>query len=149
MAWVRRYLVLAALLLLETAVGHAAERAAMFVVAVPEAPGVSGPVELTGTIRREPFFGPPGYGDTPDQDRRETALILRLEPPICVTMEPASPCPKRNIVHEIQLVWTTALGPWPAEGECVRASGRLFRALSAYHRRALLLDVAKAMRCGR
>lgn len=148
MARVRRYLGLTILLLLEVAIGRAAERA-VSVVSVPEAPSVSDPVELTGTIRREPFFGPPGYGDTPDQDRRETALILRLEPPICVTREPASPCLERGIVHEIQLVWTQALGPWPPEGECIRTRGHLFRAFSAHHRRGLLLDVTKAMRCGR
>ena len=33
---------------------------------------------LEGTLGTEPHLGPPGYGETPAQDRRDTIVVLRL-----------------------------------------------------------------------
>lgn len=41
-------------------------------------------VVLTGKVIRKAFFGPPGYGENPKTDRRETQGILLLAEPICV-----------------------------------------------------------------
>ncbi len=151
MAWMTRSLLLAVLLLFDAMSARAAERAvsAASVVPVPEAPALSAPVALAGSIARRTVFGPPNYGETPERDARETVLVLRLETPICVTAKPDAPCPARNIVHEVQLVWTRALGPRPAEGICAAVTGRLFRAYSAHHHRPFLLVAMKVKRCGR
>jgi len=41
--------------------------------------------EIKGRITRKPFFGPPNFGEDPKHDSKETALILHLVQPICVT----------------------------------------------------------------
>src|SRR6478736_2094703 len=44
---------------------------------------------LTGTLKAEVFYGPPGYGETPKTDKKETAYILHLTKPITVIADPA------------------------------------------------------------
>ncbi len=116
---------------------------------VPEAPALSAPVEIRGTIKLEPFYGPPNYGETPESDRQEMALILKLDAPICISSKPATPCKASEETHEIQLIWPKALGAWPHEGDCVQVKGRLFRAYSGYHRRPLLLSITETALCSR
>ena len=45
-------------------------------------------VALTGTVQREVRLGPPGYGETPAQDRRDTILVLTPARPIPVCNDP-------------------------------------------------------------
>ncbi len=66
-------------------------------------------VRLEGRLERRNVYGPPGYGETPAQDERDTILILKLLHPI--TVEPAAGVvPKDNPnaetfkhVREVQL----------------------------------------------
>mgnify|MGYP005665459679 CR=1 FL=1 len=40
---------------------------------------------LQGTLDYRDFYGPPNYGETPEQDRIERAWLLTLEQPIQVS----------------------------------------------------------------
>jgi hypothetical protein len=66
-------------------------------------------IQLEGMLGELKVYGPPGFGETPDQDERATILILKL--PRAITVEPlahakAKDSPNlataRNI-HEVQL----------------------------------------------
>jgi hypothetical protein len=66
-------------------------------------------IRLEGTLMERKVYGPPGYGETPAKDERDTILILKLSHPISV--EPtanaeangsASLDPEKSI-HEVQL----------------------------------------------
>jgi len=39
-------------------------------------------VKLEGTLSERVFYGPPGFGETPDKDAREKVFVLTLEQPI-------------------------------------------------------------------
>jgi len=41
-------------------------------------------VRLEGTLIERKVYGPPGYGETPDKDERDTILVLKLSIPITV-----------------------------------------------------------------
>ena len=43
-------------------------------------------VQLQGELTTRTFYGPPGFGETPAQDAREKALILKL--PKAITVDP-------------------------------------------------------------
>ena len=66
-------------------------------------------IRLEGVLIERKVYGPPGYGETPSKDKRDTILILKLLKAISV--EPtanaqangsASLDPEKN-VHEVQL----------------------------------------------
>ena len=65
-------------------------------------------VRLAGTVRAEHRFGPPGYGETPDKDRRVEILVLHLAQPIDVCADSTTGdahAPVRD-VREVQLTGT-------------------------------------------
>jgi hypothetical protein len=41
-------------------------------------------IQLEGMLAQRTFYGPPGFGETPAKDARETVLILKLAKPITV-----------------------------------------------------------------
>ena len=41
-------------------------------------------VRLEGTLTERKEYGPPGYGETPSKDERDTILVLKLSRPISV-----------------------------------------------------------------
>src|SRR5437899_12759362 len=41
-------------------------------------------VEITGTLEYRDFPGPPNYKSIAKGDRRETAILLKLDQPVCV-----------------------------------------------------------------
>jgi hypothetical protein len=66
-------------------------------------------IRLEGTLTERKVYGPPGYGETPAKDERDTILILKLSRAITVEPTPnaeangsASLDPEKN-VHEVQL----------------------------------------------
>lgn len=66
-------------------------------------------VQLEGTLIERKVYGPPGYGETPAKDERDTILILKLSHPITVgptANAEASGSASLDIekhVHEVQL----------------------------------------------
>lgn len=61
----------------------------------------NGVVTLSGVIQSQTFFGPPGYGETPDIDRRDIQDVLLLDKPICTTA--SSECGAESNETEITL----------------------------------------------
>lgn len=55
----------------------------------------NGVVTLSGVVQSQTFLGPPGYGETPDIDRRDIQDVLLLDEPIC-TMASAEGGAERN-----------------------------------------------------
>jgi hypothetical protein len=53
----------------------------------------TGGVQSRGTLTRRSVYGPPGDGETPEQDERGTILVLRLFQPIAVG-------PVSQVVHK-------------------------------------------------
>lgn len=41
-------------------------------------------IQLKGVLTARTFYGPPGFGETPEKDAREKVLILKLTQPITV-----------------------------------------------------------------
>src|SRR5258708_6462662 len=39
---------------------------------------------LSGTLKQEVRLGPPGYGETPERDEKDTILVLHLDAPVRV-----------------------------------------------------------------
>lgn len=115
--------------------------------AVPETPEESAPVTLEGDVRRERHYGPPNYGETPEEDRIEEAVILHLRQPLCAPREADAACGGEDVHGSIHLVLSRErLGMAPIEG-CVAVTGPLFRAHTGHHRRAILMSVERAEPC--
>lgn len=60
-------------------------------------------VTLTGIVRRRTFYGPPNFGETPEEDARETGLYLDLDAPICMIEKPGLGGAKSG-VRTVQIV---------------------------------------------
>lgn len=108
-------------------------------------------VQLAGTLRVVPEFGPPNFGEDPETDKRVQIPILVLSDPINVKENAA-----RNVdyealenVSEIQLVFSTRDRPAYSHlvGHTVVVTGKLFHAQTAHHYTPLLMDV-EAIRRG-
>lgn len=61
-------------------------------------------VGLKGRVRKEIRLGPPGYGETPLKDKRDTILVLRLQTPITTCLDTTATS-RRSVatVAEVQL----------------------------------------------
>jgi hypothetical protein len=106
-------------------------------------------ITLHGTLTERKVYGPPGYGETPDQDAHETILILKLPQPISVGPTAdgkgnGSPNldPAKN-VREVQLFMSR---PQTIEvrkflGQMVIATGTLNESITASQRTKVWLDV--------
>jgi len=101
-------------------------------------------VELSGTVSMQEAFGPPGYGETPAQDRREKYLLLTLDTPICVTGDPASAANAQgeSNVKAVQMVYGVN-HPFQQEwvNRHVSVTGTLSHAVTGHHRTPVLVQV--------
>jgi hypothetical protein len=102
-------------------------------------------VELTGTISRKTFPGPPNYESVRRGDKPETFWILHLERPACVTGNTDEMNePERNLT-DLQLVLDgklyTQVRKFTGRRIRVVATGTLFHAHTAHHRTRVLLMV--------
>lgn len=141
-------LVPAFVLIVAVAMAGAAEDLSVRRHVVPETPAESAPVTLEGDVMRERHYGPPNYGETPERDRIEHAVILRLRQPLCAPREAGAACGGKDVHGSIHLVLSRErLGMMPKEG-CVVVTGPLFRAHSGHHRRDILMQVAALYPCG-
>lgn len=101
-------------------------------------------VNLSGRILYEDFFGPPNYGENPDTDSVETAVILIILEPITVEGNPTDPLNSETFtnISRIQLVV-----PWEKveeknlSGKKVAVQGYLFSRHTGYHRTDVLMFV--------
>jgi hypothetical protein len=72
-----------AILLSGCTVGCSAQKVPPVGVAVSYRYDTAG-VRLEGTLTERKEYGPPGYGETPSKDERDTILVLKLSSPISV-----------------------------------------------------------------
>jgi hypothetical protein len=105
-------------------------------------------VVLSGRLTRVRHFGPPGYGEDPRHDTKETAVILCLDTPICVMGASGSDDEDERNVREMQLAMSdeawkqyasirSIVGP----RKRVTVRGELFHAHTGHHIRQVLMLV--------
>ena len=103
-------------------------------------------VTLSGTSFSRIYFGPPGYGETPAQDRREGAALLLLDAPICVKASPNPELDNNAYEGNVIVIQLAAVHIKPellekALGQRVTVRGSLFHSLTGHHRTPVLMDV--------
>lgn len=102
-------------------------------------------VNLTGTILRKTFPGPPNYQSIKRGDRAETIWILHLDSPVCVTGNTDEINEPEQRVTDVQLVLDGAefarFRKFTGGRVRVRATGKLFHAHTAHHRTSVLMEV--------
>ena len=99
-------------------------------------------VELSGTLRRQTFPGPPNYEDVGRGDQPETGYYLHLEHPVCAEGTGELLEPRRD-VRVVQLVLDAAGYAAYRKRLDTRVTlrGTLFSAYDAHHHAPLLLEV--------
>jgi len=108
-------------------------------------------ITLTGTLRSQAFPGPPNYESIKRGDLKETAIILTLTAPTCVTGEDPLGVsgPSETGVRKVQLVvlktahWRTIRR---LKGKRAIVTGTLFHAHTGHHRTDVLVEVARIRR---
>jgi hypothetical protein len=96
---------------------------------------------LTGVIRTEEHFGPPGYGESPRTDTRLKAFVLALDHPISVSARTGDgDTPNTTSFENIELIQLN-IAPAPPTHRHVRVTGALFQAHTAHHYTDVLMDV--------
>jgi hypothetical protein len=105
---------------------------------------------LEGKVYIFDAFGPPGFGENPEADAKETYFGLTFISPICVRGRPGDPVNSQTEWHVgvVQLVVPDALRPRIASGEGVRLTGVLFHGFTGHHHSDVLMDVTKVETVG-
>jgi hypothetical protein len=100
---------------------------------------------LRGTLLVRDYPGPPNYEDTTAGDRPESAAILALADPVCVSPDSANQwyAQLETDIREVQLVLTSE--GWQTfrrlKAVPVVTTGTLFHAHTGHHRTRVLLSV--------
>jgi hypothetical protein len=104
-------------------------------------------ITLEGTLLVGDFYGPPGYGENPSEDRSEHSLFLQLPAPPVTQLGDSKSLdsfgPEARRTYFVQIVID---GPYRAEvekaiGHKVEITGVPFAPLTGHHRTPLLIDV--------
>lgn len=93
-------------------------------------------VTLTGTLTIREVFGPPNYGETPDQDAREKAYILAVNAPVSINADPNSEVNRDSFMdlRQIQLAPMPGVSvPQEWAGVQIVATGTIFQAITGHH----------------
>lgn len=103
-------------------------------------------VQLTGTLVRKTFPGPPEYKSVRGGDRPETSWFLNLLVPVCVDQDAEQPdlSPAHKDVRTIQLVVSADFYKKYKYlvGRRVVVSGTLFGEFTGHHHTPVLLTVS-------
>ena len=105
---------------------------------------------ISGTIKIESFFGPPGYGENPETDSREDAYILHLDNSINVISKDKEPeegdynFTKYNIykIH-VTSSSTTEVKLTNYINKKVRLTGTFSGSFSGHHHADVIMEVEK------
>jgi len=98
-------------------------------------------VVARGRLRKEVHLGPPGYGETPEQDRRDTILVLVVSHPIPVCADPERGDTAGAVLAQaLQLVYAPRNG-LEHIGETVMVFGGLEEAVFGWHYTNVVLHV--------
>lgn len=99
-------------------------------------------VAVTGKVVSRTFYGPPGYGENPKTDSRESQYLLLLDRPIDVLSTPEFETERG--VKQITLVVVdfkaTPVRPWLHQR--VTIEGTLFHAITGHHHTRVLIEVS-------
>lgn len=105
-------------------------------------------VVLEGLLEEKQFYGPPNYGENPETDRVEFALILALSAPVSVlgVDEGEENIDRRTAenVTQIQLVCEVEqVDCRDVVAKNVQVRGTLFSAYTGHHRARILMTVSE------
>jgi len=98
-------------------------------------------VTVTGKVHLHTFYGPPGYGETPRIDRRETQALLTLSSPLCVEAGGADDEPEEHGQARITLVPLHGENLKAYQAKSISVSGHLFHAISGHHHTPVLIEI--------
>ena len=100
---------------------------------------------VQGTIEKVKSYGPPGFGEDPEHDQKDTAYILRLPQPIrVIESDPNEEINHTTTATEIQLVafeFIKKLDVAATRHQKVVLAGEFFSGHTGHHIRELLMDV--------
>ena len=100
-------------------------------------------VNVTGTLLRVVFPGPPGYESVARGDAPEPYFVLRFNPPVCVDRDPAgndNPGIARLRHMQLMLQPEQYARLRPRLGRKIRLSGVLVPASTGHHHTPVMLD---------
>jgi ketosteroid isomerase-like protein len=103
---------------------------------------------ISGTIKIETFFGPPGFGENPQTDSREDSYILNLDNSINIIskskdIEEGDFNSTKYNIAKIQLTSTSGVKLTNYKNKFVRLTGTFFGAHTGHHHTDVLMDVKK------
>lgn len=102
-------------------------------------------ITVTGTIYEKPYYGPPSYGENPEEDKKLTALILRLDTPISfIGVSDDDFIPRGEVVENIEEMHMAASPYVSTEylvNKRVKIKGNTFGSHTGYHQTKVLLDI--------
>ncbi|MEI6817885.1 MAG: DUF4431 domain-containing protein [Bacteroidota bacterium] len=104
---------------------------------------------LTGTLKEEEFFGPPGYGANPNTDSKEKQYILYLDQPINVkpSKKNAEELETKTKVDKITLVIDKKSSSFKHNiGKEIVVKGKLFPAETGHHHTPVLMGEAELVK---
>ncbi|QNL96224.1 hypothetical protein [Treponema sp. Marseille-Q4132] len=93
-------------------------------------------ITLTGSIVKKSFYGPPNFGETPNNDNIEIYFFLLPDTPILYDDEGKHICLK-----EIQLVFTAVYRKNFDAGKNYTVSGKMQKATTGHHHTDFILIV--------
>jgi hypothetical protein len=103
--------------------------------------GLSG-TTLVGTVTLETFFGPPGYGESPETDSKERQAILHLAKPLCTLASDDAPAEQGQA--QVTLAPMDNLSLQDFVGKVVAVRGSLFHAITGHHHTEVLIAIREA-----
>jgi uncharacterized protein DUF4431 len=97
-------------------------------------------VRLVGRLITEPHYGPPNFGETPDEDEKLDIPVLQLAHAVDVCGESASEIDQDTVrnVENVQIV-ASRIKLKAFAGQDVTVTGRLYEALAANHYTKVLI----------
>ena len=106
-------------------------------------------VQLSGVVKIEKHYGPPGFGKSPATDRQVSVAILTLDAPVTVIGNAPNPRGRLTVdgetfrnVRRMQLVFTTpGTKTGGLDGEHATFTGTLFQKVSGENYTDVLLSV--------
>ncbi len=102
---------------------------------------------ISGTIERQQVYGPPGYGKSPEQDRKDSIYVIKTEQGINVLPDTATKYAANDIVEKefgIQHFQLSGIANNDAEkyvDHKVSVTGTFYHGISGEHRTKVLMAV--------
>ena len=99
--------------------------------------------QISGIVEEVKYYGPPGYGDNPKEDKLMTAYVLKLEHPIRVVDSNPDSFNETVTTTEVQLVINNfaLFDKARRNHHRITVNGEFFSANTGHHIRKLLMDV--------